>query len=242
LVSGLPPRRIYVHPDEQVELLKAKHYGKGDIVEHPELEWILPTHLTESWSLKKFSEIFDAIDTVPPVEGHAGTYDDHESVGQQWRGKRRQKRVLLATLHDDSTVVYYIMHDGIVKPRQNWLISTKFLEVGPKSREKLQTWAFLTSSVVLLTLKMTFWAFILSNMSYPLTASTKGITLSNINLSAVGHLVTTSKSNWLTQVGVAFLEEVEELAERLSGLGIYPFAISGFSHMLHYQSMESSHS
>jgi len=27
--------------------------------------------------------------------------------------------VLLATLHDDSTVVYYVMHDGIVKPRQN---------------------------------------------------------------------------------------------------------------------------
>jgi len=26
---------------------------------------------------------------------------------------------LLATLTDDSTVVYYIMHDGIVKPRQN---------------------------------------------------------------------------------------------------------------------------
>jgi hypothetical protein len=23
-------------------------------------------------------------------------------------------------LNDDSTVVYYIVHDGIVKPRQNW--------------------------------------------------------------------------------------------------------------------------
>ena len=40
-------------------------------------------------------------------------------VGKNWRGDERQKRVLLATLHDDSTVVYYIMHDGIVKPRQN---------------------------------------------------------------------------------------------------------------------------
>lgn len=32
---------------------------------------------------------------------------------------RKTKRVLLATLDDDSTVVYYIVHNGIVKPRQN---------------------------------------------------------------------------------------------------------------------------
>lgn len=80
--------------------------------------------------------MFDAIGIVPGGKGGAADEDEDEDedadedeeeqvervgskVGMQWRGEKRQKRVLLATLHDDSTVVYYIMHDGIVKPRQN---------------------------------------------------------------------------------------------------------------------------
>lgn len=63
--------------------------------------------------------MFDALDTVPPVEDGEDEDDLDEEVGKEWRGKNRQKRLLLATVHDDSTVVYYIMHDGIVKPRQN---------------------------------------------------------------------------------------------------------------------------
>lgn len=119
LVSGLPPRRIYVHPDEQVEILKAEHESGTSIVQNPEREWVLPTHLAEKWSLQKFAAVFDSIDTVPKGEGDAGDDQITSSVGQKWRGNQRQKRLLLATLHDDSTVVYYIMHDGIVKPRQN---------------------------------------------------------------------------------------------------------------------------
>ena len=119
LVSGLPPRRVYVHPDEQAEILKAEHQTGTTIVQHPEREWILPTHLAEKWSLKKFAAVFDDIETVPPSEEDLETNDFQIQVGQKWRGKQRQKRLLLATLHDDSTVVYYIMHDGIVKPRQN---------------------------------------------------------------------------------------------------------------------------
>ena len=70
-----------------------------------EREWVLPTHLREKWSLRRFAEVFDAIGEVPPG-------------GKE--GKRRGgKRVLLATVADDSTIVYYIVHDGIVKPRQN---------------------------------------------------------------------------------------------------------------------------
>ena len=38
---------------------------------------------------------------------------------QDQRIRPQPKRLLLATLDDDSTVVYYIVHDGIVKPRQN---------------------------------------------------------------------------------------------------------------------------
>lgn len=123
LISGVPPSRAYVHPDEQVEILKAEH-AKGEKIKIlPEREWVLPTHIKESFSLARFAEVFDAIDAVPRIEGGieevVNDKKDDVSVGAQWRGNSRQKRLLLATLHDDSTVVYYIMHNGIVKPRQN---------------------------------------------------------------------------------------------------------------------------
>lgn len=108
-----------MHPDEQAEILKAEHDSGTGFVQYPEREWILPTHVAEKWSLEKFAAVFDAIDTVPSVEGTPDDPIQQIEVGQKWRGKDRQKRLLLATLHDDSTVVYYIMHDGIVKPRQN---------------------------------------------------------------------------------------------------------------------------
>ncbi len=85
---------------------------KDDEVE-VEREWVLPTHLREKWSLRRFAEVFDAIEEEPPE-------DDRGQMWEEVKGKRRGgKRVLLATLGDDSTVVYYIVHDGIVKPRQN---------------------------------------------------------------------------------------------------------------------------
>lgn len=122
VISGLPPKRAYIHPDEQIELVKAEHASGGAATAIaqvlPEREWVLPSHWEEKWTLARFAAVFDALDNVPP-----GGEDEEEEkdvvVGWQWRGKNRQKRVLLSTLHDDSTVIYYIMHDGIVKPRQN---------------------------------------------------------------------------------------------------------------------------
>ena len=78
----------------------------------PEREWVLPTHLRESWSLKKMANVFDSVDAIPQGEGQ----DEAERDGGKWR---KTKRVLLATLDDDSTITYYIVHDGLVKPRQN---------------------------------------------------------------------------------------------------------------------------
>lgn len=99
-----------MHPDQQVEELKA---GVNDDEVDVEREWVLPTHLLEKWSLRKFAEVFDGVGEEPPE-------DDGRQVREEVKGKRRGgKRVLLATLGDDSTVVYYIVHDGIVKPRQN---------------------------------------------------------------------------------------------------------------------------
>jgi tRNA-splicing endonuclease subunit Sen15 len=124
IVSGRPPKRAYIHPDEQVAILKAEHETGKQVEQVPELEWVLPTHWEEKWSLAKFAAIFDALATVPlseeALERNNGEEEDVTlNVCYHWRGANRQKRLLLATLHDDSTVIYYIMHDGIVKPRQN---------------------------------------------------------------------------------------------------------------------------
>ena len=104
-----------MHPDQQVEELKA---GVKDDEVDVEREWVLPTHLQEKWSLRRFAEVFDGVGEEPP-EDERGR-DGRRRLRDEVKGKRRGgKRVLLATLGDDSTVVYYIMHDGIVKPRQN---------------------------------------------------------------------------------------------------------------------------
>lgn len=145
LLSGLPPRRMYIHPDEQIEHLKTQAEAKknqrngastpgsndtsagntvdGDGTLSPVLEWVLPTNIREEWSLSKMAATFDAISIVPPqspadddsIEAK-GLHADVSSPPEKWR---QTKRVLLATVDGDSTVVYYIVHDGIVKPRQN---------------------------------------------------------------------------------------------------------------------------
>ncbi|KAL9120994.1 MAG: hypothetical protein Q9187_002447 [Circinaria calcarea] len=115
LISGLPPHRIYIHPDEQIELLKKGAEGGKEDEEKREREWVLPTHLKEKWCLRRFAEVFDAVGETPPD----GEQDENGREGAAVEKRRGGKRVLLATVSDDSTVVYYIVHDGIVKPRQN---------------------------------------------------------------------------------------------------------------------------
>ncbi|QIW95591.1 hypothetical protein AMS68_001109 [Peltaster fructicola] len=125
LISGVPPERLYVHPDEQIDLLqKQKNEGKSGMPQMAaEREWVMPSHLRERWSLRRFGETFDAVSIVPsPADGTIVDFDaqskspTHQDVDNPWR---TSKRFLLATLDDDSTVVYYIVHDGLVKPRQN---------------------------------------------------------------------------------------------------------------------------
>ncbi|KAA8904638.1 hypothetical protein FN846DRAFT_756298, partial [Sphaerosporella brunnea] len=55
----------------------------------------------EKWSPKKMAEVFDSLP--------AGDWD------VDVKGGLRKKRLLLA---EDSTVVYYFIHDGVVKPRR----------------------------------------------------------------------------------------------------------------------------
>lgn len=128
LLSGLPPRRVYIHPDEQIELMRAERaLGNGRrIVQPPEYEWVLPVHLTETPSISQFAAVFDSIAALPPAAVRAeaaspagGEGEETAAQWKKWRNAKRGKRLLLAIVQDDSTVVYYVMQDGIVKPRQN---------------------------------------------------------------------------------------------------------------------------
>ncbi|KND92848.1 putative tRNA-splicing endonuclease subunit tsp-1 [Tolypocladium ophioglossoides CBS 100239] len=98
LIRGLPPKRLYLHPDDQVEALAHERSTGEKLFQDPEHEWVLAVQLVEKWSLASFAAVFDSI---------------HHEAGT------RAKRIVLATLHNDSTVVYYLMHEGMVKPRQN---------------------------------------------------------------------------------------------------------------------------
>ena len=140
LISGLPPSRIYIHPDEQIAMLRA-HIPESAIA--IEREWVVPTHLREKWSLAKFAAVFDSIDLVPLPPGEegpggggrsgggdfgGGTIENRDEGGEEEEMRRKTigvgtrrggKRVLLGTIGDDSTIVYYLVHEGVVKPRQN---------------------------------------------------------------------------------------------------------------------------
>ncbi|KAK1992943.1 hypothetical protein LX36DRAFT_661933 [Colletotrichum falcatum] len=117
IITGLPPSRLYMHPDEQIETLEIEQITGKRPSQSPEFEWVLPVHLSERWTLSSFATIFDSIDALPrPV---ASETNHGRPSRRDWRGVDRQKRVLLAVVHDDSTVAYYLIHDGIVKPRQN---------------------------------------------------------------------------------------------------------------------------
>ncbi|KAF2101852.1 hypothetical protein NA57DRAFT_53797 [Rhizodiscina lignyota] len=153
LLSGMPPRRLYVHPDEQIEFIRLdderkkrrKAQEKRQVTDsttdtvpptipeddddpettpQPVREWVLPTHIGEMWSLRRMATVFDVICSVPPDPGPSNDgllAENPPSEGPiQSPGRWREvKRLLLATVDDDSTIVYYIVHDGIVKPRQN---------------------------------------------------------------------------------------------------------------------------
>ncbi|CAK7245671.1 MAG: hypothetical protein STHCBS139747_007256 [Sporothrix thermara] len=130
LLTGLPPRRLYIHPDEQIEVLRAERaLGDGQrIAQPPEREWIMPVHLAETPTVGQLAAVFDSITAVPPpgesiVSGSARNDNSTDASTDErwkaWRGPRRGKRLLLAVVQDDSSVTYYFMHDGIVKPRQN---------------------------------------------------------------------------------------------------------------------------
>lgn len=70
----------------------------ADQDEADQLEWVVPKRMEDrSCTMAEVDSWFAAVERLA----------------------QRPKRVSLALVNDDGTVVYYFVHDGVVKPRQN---------------------------------------------------------------------------------------------------------------------------
>ncbi|RDW93574.1 uncharacterized protein DSM5745_00896 [Aspergillus mulundensis] len=140
LISGIPPHRVYTHPDEQLYMVE-----RGLREEDVELDrmFVLPTVQGQAWSLERMAAVFDAL-PEPAEENEAEAEVEEQTEASEavdadkaaklaeyyeYRAKARRtgewgsKRLLLAVIDKgmggDGTVVYYVVQEGTVKPRQN---------------------------------------------------------------------------------------------------------------------------
>jgi len=134
LISGIPPHRIYTHPDEQLYMLESG-LREEDIL--PERVFVFPTAQGQSWSLRKMAEVFDYISDTeePSLSGGDGEINgakvvpanlaeyykqkDKARAMKAWGGKRVLLAMTNRGMGGDGTIVYYVIQEGIVKPRQN---------------------------------------------------------------------------------------------------------------------------
>ncbi|KAF3929299.1 hypothetical protein AA313_de0207968 [Arthrobotrys entomopaga] len=108
MIYGRPPDQLY-NPEPAAAGGNSSANGSESQKPTAEMEYVLPVHLTEKLTLRQWAAVFDALPTPPPSPLAT------PAVGSDGR----KKRIVVAVVSGDSTIVYYIMHDGIVKPRQN---------------------------------------------------------------------------------------------------------------------------
>jgi tRNA-splicing endonuclease subunit Sen15 len=137
LISGVPPHRVYTHPDEQLYLLEL---GLREHDLPPERMLVLPTTQGQSWTLRKMAAVFDSLPTLEQPDSSDGngeetTEEEKEKKkaklakyferkeqaiqSKEWGGKRLLFAMVDRLVGGDGTVVYYVFQEGIVKPRQN---------------------------------------------------------------------------------------------------------------------------
>lgn len=92
-------------------------------------EWVIPTAQGQSWSLRRLAEVFDVLpdrreDLQEPgedrgeVEGKVLEYERRKRE-EPWAEKRVLLSMVSRVKGGDGTVVYYVVMEGTVKPRQN---------------------------------------------------------------------------------------------------------------------------
>lgn len=109
----------------------------------PERTFVIPTVEGQSWSLRKMAAVFDSLPQVDeglvslaPEGGSEGEesqprdekevriaeylkYRKSARMTNEWGGKRLLLSMVDRNMGGDGTVVYYVVQEGAVKPRQN---------------------------------------------------------------------------------------------------------------------------
>ncbi|KAJ5364114.1 uncharacterized protein N7496_009827 [Penicillium cataractarum] len=136
LISGIPPHRIYTHPDEQLYMLE-KGIAEDDL--RPERLFVIPTAQGQTWSLRRMAAAFDSLAAIEESSVSEEAMSTSESVDSEKAKKLDEyyekkemaketkewgtRRALLAMTNrgmgGEGTVVYYVVQEGEVKPRQN---------------------------------------------------------------------------------------------------------------------------
>lgn len=91
LCTGIPPEQL--HPDDVVD----------DATNLPR-EWVLPVSTLQQWSIREWAEVFSGID---------------EKTSKNTQLLSPVKRIVMAAVTNDGTIVYYFVNRGITKPRKN---------------------------------------------------------------------------------------------------------------------------
>ena len=109
LLSGKPPKPIYIHPTYQSHLL-LQSIEVSTL--QPEIEYVFPLALGQSFTLRLLQSAFDSIPTREPIERENGfKHQDAKRILLAMRGRQG--------VGGDGTVNYYVVQEGEVKPRQN---------------------------------------------------------------------------------------------------------------------------
>lgn len=116
LLTGIPPKSIYIHPSYQAQLILHKITLETLT---PQTEYIFPLTLGQAFTLRTLQAAFDSIPERDPIEMPGG-----ELGGRPGLKHQDAKRILMAMrgrqgVGGDGTVNYYIVQEGEVKPRQN---------------------------------------------------------------------------------------------------------------------------
>lgn len=100
----------------------------------PERMFVLPTAQGQSWTLRRMAAVFAALPDTSTIVEEKSSGIDPEKVGRlteyyekqanaratrEWGGKRLLLAMVDKGMGGDGTVVYYVVQEGEVKPRQN---------------------------------------------------------------------------------------------------------------------------
>ena len=109
LLSGHPPKAIYIHPNYQAHLLLQEVAVESL---QSEIEYVFPLTLGQSLTLRLLQSAFDSIPAREPIVGENGfKHQDAKRLLLAMRGRQG--------VGGDGTVNYYVVQEGEVKPRQN---------------------------------------------------------------------------------------------------------------------------